>query len=271
VALAAAFLLMPRPSPAAARVRALVSRGRLLGLRVVARHRARRWRPSPWWAARVGCAGCVVAVAARLGPVLGLVTAVVAATASALVAAAMRRRAESFRRRQLLVAVRLLVAELDAGARPAAALAAAAAACPAYAHAFGAAAAAARAGGPAGAALLLAAEASAELEPLGQAWRVAESAGTGLRGVLGRVAGDLGARADQERAVAVALAGPRTSALLLAGLPGIGIVLGIAMGAKPLGFLLDTPAGRMVCAAGVLLDALGVLWTQRLLLRAERP
>ncbi|MDT4910642.1 MAG: hypothetical protein QOI69_3883, partial [Pseudonocardiales bacterium] len=31
-----------------------------------------------------------------------------------------------------------------------------------------------------------------------------------------------------------------------------------------------TPPGRLVCCAGALLDAAGVIWTQRLMLRAER-
>jgi Flp pilus assembly protein TadB len=42
------------------------------------------------------------------------------------------------------------------------------------------------------------------------------------------------------------------------------------MQAHPLSVLLGTPAGRIVCLAGVALDAAGLAWTQRLAARAER-
>jgi tight adherence protein B len=99
---------------------------------------------------------------------------------------------------------------------------------------------------------------------------VAAESGAPLADVLGRVAADLADHEQQQRSVAVALAGPRSSAALLAGLPVIGVALGAAMGARPLGFLFGTPPGRLVCCAGALLDAAGVIWTQRLMLRAER-
>jgi tight adherence protein B len=45
--------------------------------------------------------------------------------------------------------------------------------------------------------------------------------------------------------------------------------MGMAMGARPLAFLIGSNAGRVVCCAGVLLDAAGVLWLRGLLRRAE--
>jgi tight adherence protein B len=76
---------------------------------------------------------------------------------------------------------------------------------------------------------------------------------------------------EQRRTVGVALAGPRSSAALLTGLPLVGIGLGAAMGARPWEFLLGSPAGRIVCCVGVVLDTAGVLWMRRILRRAERP
>ena len=68
---------------------------------------------------------------------------------------------------------------------------------------------------------------------------------------LERVADDLSATDDQYRAVAVALSGPRSSAVMLAGLPVVGIALGASMGAQPLTFLTARGAGqlRLLCAA----------------------
>jgi tight adherence protein B len=111
---------------------------------------------------------------------------------------------------------------------------------------------------------------AAELAPLAHAWRVAERSGAPLADVLGRVAADLDDQEQQQRTVAVALAGPQSSAALLAVLPVVGIALGAAMGARPLGFLLGTSHGRLVCCAGAVLDATGVIWTQRLMQRAQR-
>ncbi|MEP7019017.1 MAG: type II secretion system F family protein [Pseudonocardiales bacterium] len=182
------------------------------------------------------------------------------------VLATFSRRHREGRRHELLTATRLLVAELVAGGRPAAALAAAAEVAPHHASAFAAASAAAAAGADPAVVLL----AAGDLEPLAHAWRVAAVSGAPMADVLARVAADLADLEQQHRAVAVALAGPRSSAALLAGLPVIGIALGGAMGAKPLSFLLGTPPGRLLCGAGVLLDALGVIWTQRLMRRAQR-
>ncbi|MFN2519322.1 MAG: type II secretion system F family protein, partial [Jatrophihabitantaceae bacterium] len=212
-----------------------------------------------WAAAGVGLAGAALGVAAT----------VAAATTAMMISSALARRREVRRRRGLLTAVRLVVAELAAGSRPDSALGAAAAVAPEYAAVLAAAASAARCGAEVSDVLL--SSGVGELEPLAHAWRVGERAGAPMAEVLGRVAADLADQGCQHRAVGVALAGPRSSAVLLAGLPVIGIALGAAMGARPLAVLLGSPAGRMLCCVGVLLDAAGVLWTQFLTQRAQRP
>ena len=231
-------------------------------------------------AAAMGAAVAGVLAGAPGGPVLGLAAAVLVATGmrTATVAAAARR--ERKRRAELLAAVRMLAAELDAGATPAAGFTAAAALAPAHRPVLLAAAAACHAGedpatgsgsvgdGAAGSGPLL--RSGAEYHGLAHAWRVAAATGAAPAAVLARLAGDLGARADQHRAVAAALAGARSSAVLLAGLPVLGIALGAAMQAHPLTVLFGTSSGRLLCLAGVILDAAGVLWTERLAARAER-
>ncbi|QOR47625.1 hypothetical protein INS90_10330 [Trueperella pecoris] len=67
----------------------------------------------------------------------------------------------------------------------------------------------------------------------------------------------------------VALAGPRSSARMLAGLPAIGLLLGIGLGADPLGFLLTTTPGRIALAAGLAFEAAGMVWTSQMVARAR--
>jgi tight adherence protein B len=51
---------------------------------------------------------------------------------------------------------------------------------------------------------------------------------------------------------------------LLAVLPLLGIGLGAAMGARPLQVLLGTEKGQVAMLVGAGLDALGLLWTARI-------
>ena len=269
LALAAAVAVLPLPSLAGRRAIGLARRGRLATVVVPTRRRLRPRLPAstigPTW-----CAACAATGGALGGVALGVAAAVVAVTVAALVSSALARRRDARRQRGLLTAVRLLVAEFDAGSRPGAALGAAAAVAvaPDHAAALAAAASAATAGGDVADAVLT--SGAADLEPLAHAWRVGSLTGAPMADVLGRVAADLADHERQQQAVAVALAGPRSSGALLAGLPVVGIALGAAMGARPLAFLLGAPGGRALCCIGVLLDAAGVLWTKRLMQRAQR-
>ena len=202
------------------------------------------------------------------GPLVGVTVAAVAALGLSCGARAARRAVSRSGDRDLSAALRLLRAELDVGSSGAVALAAAAAVAGAHRRVFEAAAAAAADGGDVVAAVS-AADAAPELIVIARAWHLATTLGLPLAGVLARVDDDVQSRRDQARVVASALAGPRSSAALLAGLPVLGIVLGLAMGAQPLHVLLDTGGGRMLLCAGVLLDAAGVLWTARLISSAE--
>ena len=144
---------------------------------------------------------------------------------------------------------------------PGAALTAAAEVAPRYGSVLHAAARAASAGGDAADEL----RGDPDLRAVGLAWSLGQDTGAPLAEVLERVADDLAATDEQRRAVLVALSGPRSSAVLLAGLPVVGIALGASMGARPLAFLTAAGAGRLVCLLGVLLDAAGVMWMRRIL------
>ncbi|MBD0693728.1 type II secretion system F family protein [Streptomyces sp. CBMA123] len=101
-------------------------------------------------------------------------------------------------------------------------------------------------------------------------WRVASDGGSGLAAALDRVAEALrGERALAEE-IAGELAGPRATIAVLAALPGVGLLLGGALGARPLEVLLHTSAGLGCLAVGAALEGLGVFWTARIVRAAAR-
>lgn len=106
---------------------------------------------------------------------------------------------------------------------------------------------------------------------LAACWRVGLSVGGGLAALVEQVGASLRETEAHRGDVAAQLAGPRSTARLLAGLPVLGLLLAAGLGLRPLSFLLGSPAGLACLAAGVLLDLTGVWWTDRLVARAQRP
>lgn len=99
---------------------------------------------------------------------------------------------------------------------------------------------------------------------LAAVWRVGETTGGGIAAPVARVLRGHRARDRLRREVSAQLAGPTATAYLLSALPLVGIALGTALGADPLGFLLGTTSGRVVLAIGVAMDCAGVVWTSRI-------
>ncbi|MCX4699024.1 type II secretion system F family protein [Streptomyces sp. NBC_01373] len=131
--------------------------------------------------------------------------------------------------------------------------------------------AAARFGGDVPAALAVAArQPGAEgLVGLAACWRVAVDHGAGLAAGLDRLEGALRAERDQRADLRAQLAGARSTAVMLAGLPVLGLALGTALGADPLHVLLHTGAGLGCLMVGGLLEALGMWWAMRIVRGAE--
>lgn len=111
---------------------------------------------------------------------------------------------------------------------------------------------------------------SATLRGLAAAWQVAAGSGAGLS----RAARSLGEAAlERERIrrdLAGHLAAPRGTARILALLPVFGLLLGSGFGGSPLTWLLGTPIGLVVLAAGVVLETVGILWVRQLVRRVEK-
>ena len=101
-------------------------------------------------------------------------------------------------------------------------------------------------------------------------WRVAAASGAALAPAIDRVADALQDEIDLGREVASIMAGPRATVHVLAGLPVIGLLLGTAIGARPIDFLFGSMAGGGCLVGAVVLDVLGVAWARRIARRAAR-
>jgi tight adherence protein B len=98
--------------------------------------------------------------------------------------------------------------------------------------------------------------------------RLSAATGCSLAGVVTAVEDDLRARLRAEDELRAAVAGPRASAAVLAGLPVLGLLMGGGVGADPWHVLTTTVPGTLLLVAGVLLELAGLLWTARLVRRA---
>ena len=97
----------------------------------------------------------------------------------------------------------------------------------------------------------------------------AQGSGTGLAASLATLA-DAARETERVRGeLRTGLAEPRATALVLAGLPALGLMLGAALGADPLSWLSGSGLGRLVLAGGLALEALGVLWSWRIAVSLE--
>lgn len=110
----------------------------------------------------------------------------------------------------------------------------------------------------------------AGMHAVAAAWAVTESAGGAVADVLDRLGDVLEAERQARDALDAALAGPRATMLLLAGLPALGLALGQSLGAHPVGLLVHRPLGWALLAVGGVLDGVGIAWTRLLIRRALR-
>lgn len=95
--------------------------------------------------------------------------------------------------------------------------------------------------------------------------RLAVRTGAAPAAVLDRVVLSLAEEAEAAAQRRAALAGPRATARVLAWLPAIGLLLGAALGADPLGVLLGGAGGLALVGAAAVLVGVGRAWSGRLL------
>ncbi|MFF4208540.1 type II secretion system F family protein [Streptomyces sp. NPDC001796] len=223
--------------------------------------------PVEWWSMAVG------AVIAVLGTSL---LPLVAGAAGVPVLRRVRRAREAGQAREargegVIALCGALAGEVRAGRQPGEALLRAARDSGGLGEAQAAVLAAARFGGDVAGALVDAARQPGAdgLSGLAACWRVAVDRGAGLAAGLDRLEAALRAERDQRADLRAQLAGARSTAVLLAGLPVLGLLLGTALGAHPLHVLLHTGAGLACLVAGGVLEGAGLWWALRIVRGAE--
>lgn len=105
---------------------------------------------------------------------------------------------------------------------------------------------------------------------LGDAWSISVRHGLPMVSLLEALHRDLAQRREFAARTDAGLAGPRATAMVLAGLPLLGLGLGQLMGAHPIGVLLGTPMGSVLLVVGVALAAAGVLWADAIVAKVLR-
>ncbi|NUW44747.1 type II secretion system F family protein [Nonomuraea rhodomycinica] len=107
------------------------------------------------------------------------------------------------------------------------------------------------------------------LRRLAACWEVSVTAGAGLAALVDRVGSTLRTAQAHRQDVAAQLAGPRTTARMLAALPALGILMAAALDMHPLDFLFGSLPGLACLTVGIALDACGLWWTHRMAVRAQ--
>ncbi len=110
----------------------------------------------------------------------------------------------------------------------------------------------------------------AATERISAAVLLSSRTGCSLADVVTAVDGDLRARRGHRQELRAAVAAPRASAMLLAGLPLVGLAMGSGVGADPWHELTGTGTGQVLLTTGVALELAGVAWSRRLVGRVLR-
>ncbi|WP_029116873.1 type II secretion system F family protein [Mycobacterium sp. URHB0044] len=201
------------------------------------------------------------------------VTVVLAVAILASTLVVRRRRAVRSSRRAeesaaLQGALSVLVGELGVGAHPIAAFETAASEVDgAVAGQLSAVAARARLGADVAAGLRAVAVQSmlpAQWERLSVCWQLAQTHGLAIATLMRTAHRDVVERDRYASRVTAGMAGARATALILAGLPLLGVGLGELIGAGPVRFLFSDGPGGWLLVVGVALACCGLAWSDRI-------
>ena len=264
-ALALAVALLTAPRSSRHRVRA---RGAVLS-------RPLQASPAPAWTPVLGCVALLALAAFALVPA-GAVAAVVmvGATVEIRRRRRRRRRARAAEGAALQGALDILVGELRVGAHPVAAFGIAADDVDGVvAASLRTIAARARLGADVAAGMRSVARRSSlpgQWERLAACWQLAQTHGLAIGTLMQTAQRDLVERERFSARVDAGMAGARTTAVVLAGLPAVGVGLGQLIGADPVSFLLSGGIGGWLLVIGVLLACSGLLWSDRITSRLLR-
>ena len=102
-------------------------------------------------------------------------------------------------------------------------------------------------------------------ERLAVCWQLAHDHGLAIATVMQTAQHDIAERRRFGSRVEAGLAGARATAAILAGLPLLGLLLGQALGADPVAFLLSGGAGGWLLLIGSALICAGLLWSDTII------
>jgi tight adherence protein B len=228
-------------------------------------------RPFAAAAAAVVLGAAVVAVAVPVS--VAIAACVVTATAVVRRRRAAARRARAAEGAALQSALDVLVGELRVGAHPVAAFEIAAHEVdgPVAQH-LSAVAARARLGADVAGGLRSSAATSRlshHWDRMALFWRLAQTHGLAIATLMRAAHRDIVERERFTARVDAGMAGARTTAAVLAGLPVLGVGLGQMIGADPVAFLFSGGVGGWLLVAGVVLACCGLLWSDAITSRAQ--
>ncbi len=211
-----------------------------------------------------------VAVAAAVAsPALALAGAAAAATAEMRRRRWVRRRRRRDEARALAAALDALVGDLGIGADPLRALTVAASeSADEVGCSLRAVTARAHLGADVAAGIqAIATDSSvpAYWDRLAVCWQLAAERGLAMSTLMRAAYRDIVERQRFSDRIQAALAGARATAVILAALPALGVLLGEMLGAGPLQFLLGTTPGGGLLVLGVGLVCAGILWADRII------
>ncbi len=218
------------------------------------------------------CAALVcVALLTLLSPTAVVAFSLLAATLLARRHIARGRRNRTATAVSLQGALDVLVGELRVGAHPVAAIRSAAQeADEQTARSLGAVASRALLGADVAAGLRAEGRRSmlpGHWERLAVCWHLAQAHGLAIAALMQAAQRDIAERERFCGRVEAGMAGARATATILAGLPVLGVVLGQAIGAEPLRFLLAGGAGGWLLVVGTGFVCCGLLWSDRITTR----
>jgi tight adherence protein B len=103
-----------------------------------------------------------------------------------------------------------------------------------------------------------------EWDRLAVFWQLAAQHGLAISTLMRAAQVDIVERQRFYSQLSAGMAGARATAVILAGLPVLGVVLGELIGAAPVAFLLGGGTGGLLLVAGVALLCAGLWWAERI-------
>ena len=223
---------------------------------------AARGRTPPWWALIPVIGAGVIAVVPHTAWVLTATAGVVVGAAVWLLRRGAFERARLRNRAEVVRACGVIAGQLEIGEIPSRALRVGAHDCALIA--------------PAAATVAIGGDPTTELRALGlrpgcaglidlaDGWRLCERTGMPLAQTVRTITDAVRSEADAEAAREAELSSARATGRLMAVLPLVGLMLGYAVQADPLEFLLHRWVGQLCLLGAAALASVGLVWTQRL-------